>query len=197
MTLTDTPSPSSSLSRGDHRTPGGFTLIEVMIVVLLLGILSTFVLPSLQAGVTESRLSGAATEIIAAIEFAQLTAMGSGVRTRVTVNPSDDSILVEKFQTAADLLGVETSLSEGEVEGGAYSTMAHPARKGSDYLISFGSEERFSGVDITSSVFGGDDFVVFDALGAPSNGGTVTLSAGSRTLSVSLDSVNGKVVSGG
>ena len=71
----------------------GFTLIEILIVVLILGIVSMTALPGIQAGLTGSRLSGAAMEIVSALEFAQTTAMTSGGRTRVTIDASDNSIL--------------------------------------------------------------------------------------------------------
>jgi hypothetical protein len=71
--------------------------------------------------------------------------------------------------------------------------MLHPLKKGFDYQIDFRNELRFSGIDITQSDFNSETAVYFDSLGAPSNGGTVTLALGSRQIVVTLDQLTGKV----
>ena len=176
---------------------GGFTLFEIMFVVIILGIVATLGLPTLQSSLTDTRLSGAATEIITALEFGQTTAMSTGGLVRITLDASSDSILVEKFKPDADLLGVEAELDESDVEGGSYSTMGLPTNKGTDYSITFSAEDRFSGVDISSSTFGAGNFVIFDGLGAPSGGGTVTLSMGSSSITLTVNALNGKVTTAG
>ena len=52
---------------------------------------------------------------------------------------------------------------------------------------------RFKGVDIAASDFGVPSPVFFDALGAPSKGGTVTLVFGSQQVLVTLNALSGKV----
>ncbi|MFH1490278.1 MAG: GspH/FimT family pseudopilin [Pseudomonadota bacterium] len=179
------------------QTKKGFTLVEILIVVLVMGIVTMMCLPLLQAALRDSRISGAASEIVTALQFAQATAMSAGGLMRITVNAVNDTILVEKFKPGVNLLGTETTLNAGDVEGGSYAAVGHPYSKGADYLITFSAEDRFQGVDISSSLFGANDFVIFDALGAPSAGGTVTLSAGSRTLTISVNALNGKVLTSG
>jgi prepilin-type N-terminal cleavage/methylation domain-containing protein len=172
---------------------GGFTILELLIVVLILGIVAMAGMPTLVSGLEGYRLSAAATEIVTAIEYAQLTAMTAGGNSRITIDSSDNTILVEKFEPGQSLLGAETELDDTVVEGGSYVKMGHPINKGMDYQVSMASEDRFSGVDIVTSVFGAGNFIIFDALGAPSDGGTVTLSTGSRQGTVSVDSLTGKV----
>ena len=58
--------------------------------------------------------------------------------------------------------------------------MAHPVKRGEAYRIVFGDEDRLTGVAITGAVFGPGGSVTFDAVGSPSDGGTVTLSLGGR-----------------
>ena len=175
----------------------GFTLFEILVVVIILGIIATMGLPTLHSSLADARLSGAATEIIAALEFGQTTAMSTGGQVRVTLDASNNSILVEKFKPDEDLLGVETELDEDDVEGGSYSTMGLPTNKGTDYSITFSTEDRFDGVDITTSTFGAGNFVIFDGLRAPSDGGTVVLSLGSSSITLTLDALNGKVTTSG
>ena len=178
------------------KSHGGFTLVEVLIVVLLLGLLAMMGTPTLISGMDRYRLSSTATEIITTIEFAQMTAMTAGGKTRITINDVNDTILIEKFTPDVDLLGVEAELDEADVEGGSYKTMGHPTNKGVDYQIEVGSEDRFHGVDILTSTFGAGNFIIFDALGAPSDGGTVTLSLGGSQATLTVDALTGKVTAG-
>jgi prepilin-type N-terminal cleavage/methylation domain-containing protein len=171
----------------------GFTLIEVLIVIVTLGIVATLGLPALNSSLEESRLSRATNEVVTALEFAQLTTMSSGIRTRVTIDTETDTILVEKFTNSSNLLGSETELSEGEVEGGSFAAMERPMDRGTDYNISLASDDGFSSVDIASSVFGADNFVIFDELGTPSDGGAVTLILGSQQVFVTVDQLTGMV----
>ena len=174
---------------------GGFTLVELLMVVIILGIVAMAGMPTLVSGLEGFKLSAAVTEIVTAIEYAQLTAMTAGGRTRITLDASANTIKVEKSKPGSSLLGSETELDEADVEGESYVNMGNPINKGKDYLISLASEDRLSGVDIATSVFGAGNFIIFDALGAPSNGGAVTLSLGSRQATVSVDSLTGKVTS--
>jgi hypothetical protein len=65
--------------------------------------------------------------------------------------------------------------------------------KGTDYEIDLPDDSRFQGVDIAVSDFNLTDPVIFDTLGAPSHGGTVTVAFGGRQMVVSLDALTGKV----
>ena len=175
------------------RLPAGLTLMELLIVVLMLGIMVMAVAPVINSGLNDARLSGAAGEVVTALEFAQMTAATSGSRTRVTINAALNTIVVEKFSISIDLLGSESELNEDDVEGGDFALMERPMNRGVDYSISLPDESRFSGIDITAAAFGASNFVEFDTLGAPSDGGTVTLDMGGRQIVVALDSLAGKV----
>jgi Tfp pilus assembly protein FimT len=183
----------SAWRRLARRRVAGFTLLEFMIVVLTLSIVVMLGLPMFGAALGDVRLSGAASEIVTALEFAQLTALNSGRETKVTIDDTADTILVEQFKNSVNLLGDESELAASDVEGGGFAVMGHPVNRGADYHISLANESRFNGVDITVAVFGSSNSVVFKTLGGPSDGGTVTLASGSSQLVVSVDSLTGKV----
>ena len=178
------------ISKGHHTA--GFTFIEVMIVLLLLGIFAMLGLPALNAAMGDFRLSGAAQEVVSALEFAQLSAI-SGRKTRVVIGENLDLIAVKQFNITADLFGGGDELVDNDVESGTFELMGYPMNKGTDYEIDFPDESRFQGVDITASDFNVGDPVIFDTLGAPSKGGTVTLALGGRQMVVTLDALTGKV----
>jgi len=182
-------------AKSKQELHGGFTLVEALIIVFILGIVVTLAIPTLQSGVAESKLAGASGEITVALEYAQLVAMTSGGQTRVTVDAANDTILVERFEITGDITGAETEIAENDIDSGAFATVAHPASRGKDYNIVFADEDRFDGVDIVSATFGGGQTVTFDAMGVPSNGGTVTLSLGGNQVSLTVDALSGKVTS--
>ena len=184
---------SESGRKLNQAPPPGFTLLEALIVLLVLAVVAMVSLPALNGALEHSHLSGAASEVVNALEFAQLTAVSSGSKTRVTINVDTDTILVEQFMPSVGLLGNENQLSESDVEGGTFVVMGNPLNRGTDYNVSLAGGKQFGTADITSVAFGAGNWVVFDPQGAPSNGGAVSLTVGSHQVVVNLDSLSGKV----
>lgn len=179
--------------RIDRRAPAGFTLVELMIVFLVMGIIAAIGLPSLNGAVDEKQLSGAASEVVTALEFAQLTAMTEGGETRVSVDTAAETLTVERYVVSGDLLSGASEFDEADVESGAYEAVPHPLERGEDYVVNLTGGSLFRGVDITSVDFSSGTTVSFSGLGAPSSGGTVTLSVGGSAMVVTVDSLSGKV----
>ncbi len=94
----------------------GFTLIEIVIVMLLMGIIVSISLPAITTTLKDTRLRGAADEVVIALEYAQLTAMTSGLKTRVAVSPTFDTIYVRHYKTPADLFTGGDELADSDVE---------------------------------------------------------------------------------
>ena len=179
-------------NRGLHY---GFTLVEVLIILFTLGIVATLALPALQSGIEESKLSGASSEITVALEYSQMVAMTSGEQTRVTIDATNDTVLVERSEVSGDITGAATELPENDIDSEAFVTVAHPAKRGKDYYIVFAEEDRLKSVDIVSTTFGAGNSVTYDATGVPSDGGTVVLSFGSMQVTLTVDSLTGRVTS--
>ena len=152
-------------------------------------------LPMMNTALEEARLFAGADEVVTALEFAQLTALSTGRPCKVIIDAAADIPLlsVEQIEYGVDFMGTETELDEVDVETEAYAPMAHPLKLGTDYNINFGDDPRFEGVTVVSAVFGADNFVVFDALGAPSTGGSVTLAFRVRQVVLNLDALSGRV----
>ena len=149
--------------------------------------------PKLSSALVEARLSGAAKEIVNALEYAQLSAKTSGSKTQVEIKQSSNKISLRHYKFSADLFNGGDVLPASDIESGSYEFMLHPLNKGFDYEIFLNNEIRFSGIDIIQSDFKSDTPVYFDSMGAPSHGGTVTLTLGARQIVVTLDQLTGKV----
>ena len=73
----------------------------------------------------------------------------------------------------------------------ASGTLIHPISKQA-YIVDFDTTGGFGNVSVSSASFGGASVVTFDALGAPDNGGTVTVVAGPQTYTVTVAPVSGR-----
>lgn len=184
--------PRGSVIRPKLRR-AGFTLIEALIVVLLVGIIAMVGLPLMNSALTEARLNAVATEIVAAIEFAQLSSVSTARPCRVTLDVVAETLTVEQLVFTTSFMGTELSLPEASVETTAFQIMAYPPNRSQGYVVDFSDPNRLATIDIVSVNFSGLDNVEFDRLGAPSNGGTITVETGGMQALLTVDSLSGKV----
>ncbi len=171
----------------------GFTLIEVGLVVMVMGIIATISLPALNSTLQGNRLRGAADEVVTALEYAQMTAITSGREIQVCIGNSNERIKLMQYLSNADFFTGGDELAENDVENGTYQVMPYPQKKGLNYDFDFPDIDRFKGVDITISDFNCTQNLIFDVQGAPSKGGSVTLVLGGEQIVVTLDALTGKV----
>lgn len=159
--------------RRKNRQTEAFTLIELLVVLVVLAIAAAVVVPSLDSSGFQA--VSAARMVATDLQYAQNAAITTQRLVTVT------------FNTAAN----SYSLSN------ASGPLIHPMNKNA-YRIDFGSQSGFGQLDIVSASFGGGALVTFDELGAPDNGGSVTLQAGTSVYVINLAGVTGRVtVAGG
>ena len=179
----------------------GFTLIELVTILLVFGIVVALAYPALQASLTDARLRAAASAVSTAFQFAQLSAMSTGRPYRVTVDADADTVVVATLAPtylaavdAAVQAPGTSSVAEAVIDAGdQYQSAGDPTNPGTDYQVALGSDPRYVNADIVSASFAGSSAVVFEGLGVPSAGGSALIAYGGRQIQVSIEPVTGRV----
>lgn len=174
----------------------GFTLAELLVVVVILGVAATIGIPMLHSALTGADLTAAATEVASALKYAQRASARTDRMCRVVIDDKADTLAVQQqVATNTDLVRNPSQIEwlRSVINLVSYRPMEHPLKHGSSYLVDFAHEHRFGGVDIATVSFGGSSWVSFDEFGTPSSGGTVVLVRQGQQANLVLDAASGKV----
>ncbi|MHC4640764.1 MAG: pilus assembly FimT family protein [Planctomycetota bacterium] len=154
----------------------GFTLIEIVIVVIIIAIAAMTAIP-LFTSADSFQIRSAANMIAADLEYAKTISISRGQSFSVVFDKTTESYRIED-------------------QGG--TVIAHPVKKGFDYVIDFRNDGRLSNVDIFDVDFDTTSEIKFDYLGSPYNGadnpmnsGVVSLRAGQMTATINIEPVTG------
>ena len=149
-----------------RRRRSGFTLIELVIVLLILGISAAVVAPRYASAVVRFRVEAAAKVVAAHLRYARQHAKTKGKTQSVVFVPDTDSY---------ELPGLSDVQRPGEAFSVKLTQTSYPA-------------------SVASASFGaGGSTVVFDQHGRPDNGGTVVLQVGSEQRTIAVDAISGAV----
>jgi prepilin-type N-terminal cleavage/methylation domain-containing protein len=155
-----------------YTLPGfrkGFTLIEIIIVVVILAIAAMTAIPMMSSG-GSVQIRSAANMIAADLEYAKSMSISRGQNYSVVFDKNTESYRIEDQNS---------------------NMIPHPVKKGFYYIVDFKNDGRLNKVDITNVNFNSTDRVKFDCLGSPDNGGTISLSAGGPTATITVEPVTG------
>ena len=151
------------------RNSYGFTMVEVMVVLLILGIVSSVAVPAINGTLDEMKIDGAAREVVSAIYYVQSLAIKEGVIYGMEFFPATDSFRCYDKPTG--------------------TTLYNPVDK-KPYVVDFTGDGYLQGVDIVSASFvpGNIKSVTFNSLGEPDKFGSVVLGyrGYQKTINVSL-----------
>jgi Tfp pilus assembly protein FimT len=176
----------------------GYSVVEIVLVLLVVAVVAAISQPLLSSSLQEAALSAAAGETVTALRFARMSAASQGRPCRVTFDLAADNFVVEQASPdSADLVGLKDDLvseiAASKVEAIQYAVVQHPLKRGHGYQVNFGKDARFRGVDVTAVDFGPDDGITFDDRGRPSEGGSVRLGLGEVGVLLTVDVVTGRV----
>jgi len=158
-----------------RRCEAAFTLVEVLVVVLIIGIAGAVIVPQMtRAG--SMQIQAAGRMVIADVLHAQNKAMARAQPIKLTFETTNNRY----FLADQNDNKLENSWRMGDA-------------KSSNFIVDFSQDSRFSGVRVTAANFGGGQTVVFDPLGAPDLGGTVTLTSSIDTYVVTIAEFTGRV----
>jgi prepilin-type N-terminal cleavage/methylation domain-containing protein len=149
-----------------NKGQSGFTLVELVVVMVMVGIVSYFAVAKIVGNDTEIKTTTALDKIAADVRFAQQLAVSESREVRVYIDQSNNKYYLKYSDDSyvSELIG------------------------GGNFVVQFGSGE-FKGVQIASTGFSGGR-LDFDSRGDPSNNGTsftgekTLVTIGSKSLKV-------------
>jgi prepilin-type N-terminal cleavage/methylation domain-containing protein len=149
----------------------GFTLVELLIVVAIISIAALTAIPMMSSAAS-MQIRSAANMLTADLEYAKSMAISRGQNYSMVFDQNADSYWIE------DLGG---------------NVIPHPVKKGFDYIVDFRGDSRLNRVDITDADFSGNPVVIFNSMGSPDSGGTVSLEAGGTTVTIEVVPITGYI----
>ena len=165
--------PRSDVENACQHKTGGFTFMELVIVVLILGIITMMAMPAMNDFFADEKINAAADAVVTAVYYARTTAITTGVDHRVYFDVAANSFWIEMY-------------TGGTPPDETFETVRNPATK-RDYVVSFSVEETaLRGVNVDSAQFGADEYVRFDNLGNPVAIGQVVLNYGGRQRTITV-----------
>jgi prepilin-type N-terminal cleavage/methylation domain-containing protein len=147
--------------RRDKHSMRAFSLVELVIVVLIVGILAAVAAPKYSAALTSFRLQAVADRIAGDIRYAKRMAQQ---------NSATQTIVFDAAANSYTLAGVADA--------------NHQAR-----TYQFSLTDLEYDCDLVSADFGGSATLTFSIYGRPVSTGTVVVSCGGATSTLTIDSL--------
>jgi prepilin-type N-terminal cleavage/methylation domain-containing protein len=156
-------SPGVAVTLG--RAPAGFSLIELTVVVVIIGIVAAMAIPRFGGSLAHRRVEAAARRVSVDLALAQRRAKLTSASQKVTFD-----------------VDANTYVLVGALH------LDHPE---ATYTVSLVGDPYAA--LITKADFGGDADIVFDGYGQPDSGGTVVVGVGEYYKTITLDVDTGRV----
>ena len=171
----------------DFLTPRGFSLIDLLIVIMILGILGTILQPQFSSMISETKLNGAAGEVVSALQYARSLAVLYERVFSVRVKPNDNSISVIDYRYKDDTeshLDTDPPVQENGI-------LFNPFDK-AKFARDFDELGEYEGVRITSPP--GDYHICFYPDGHSSDAdSTIPISLGDEQRTIKVDGITGRI----
>jgi len=163
-----------------ERAGAGFTFLELVIVVLVLGIITMMALPAMNDFFTDETLNAAADAIVNAMYYA---------RTLAITTRADHGVVFD-----AEANSFQVMRAVGTPPDETYVIVEHPVTK-RDYAVSFDDGPVGQGVDLYSVQFGLNQYVRFDNLGVPLKLGSIFIQYGGESWKIGVTATSCEISS--
>ena len=161
----------------------GFTLLDSLIVIVILGIIGMIIIPQFQGMVQETRLSEAAAEIVSGMQYAGNLAVRYRRPFGFQADAAGRWFKIFDNRYAADA----TAHTADEPPVTTYGVVLNPLDK-NWYIRNFAAMENYLAVTFTSAT------IVFYPDGhSASSDTTVTVGLGSRQKTITVDGMTGRI----
>jgi len=163
---------SSNTTTAQRR--GGYTLVEVLTVVTIMGLASAVVVPQMLAAGTLG-VQAAARMVVSDMLYAQNQAVAAQANRGIVFDVENNAYQLN------------------DNNGNPITASWQAGNSSTDYKIDFANDSRFSGVTLENVDFNGTNTLAFDALGAPSSGGSLDLVYNGNRYRIQVAAFTGRV----
>ncbi len=172
-----------------HVAPcrNGFTLTDLLITVLLIGLFSLMAMPAFQDLASGAKLDSAAAELVSSLEYAGSLAIRYRRPFLVTVSQRYSAFAAIDSRYEGDM----SDHPDADPPVWAFGIVAHPVDR-SRYLIDFNATERFEGVRI-SAIKGASSIRFYPEGHCSTEATSITVTYGGDSRTVSIDGITGRV----
>ena len=166
----------------------GFSLLDLLIVLMILGIMGVILAPQLNSMVTEARLNEAAREMVSGLQYAQSLAVTHQRPFGLKADVGGNWFRVFDFRYRDDINPHHDAAPPVD----RYGVVLNPVNK-SWYSVDFDTAQTYEGVSIDSAPT--DGMISFHPDGHSSLDDSVfVMSFGGDTRTITVDGTTGKIV---
>ena len=171
---------------GTLVTSAGFTLVDTLLVLLILGIVAMGIAPVAQSYLEDSRLRAAGGELVAALQYAGVLAVRYERPFQVETLVSKHRFMVQDVRFAKD----PDPHHDQEPPVHSYGVVLNPVDK-KWYDISFGRDTQYSGVSLEAATVA---TLVFYPDGNASQEAKYAIAYGKKRLTIHVEAATGRIL---
>ncbi|MBW2580130.1 MAG: prepilin-type N-terminal cleavage/methylation domain-containing protein [Deltaproteobacteria bacterium] len=166
----------------------GFSLLDLLIVIMILGILGVFLAPQLHSTLTEARLNEATGELVSGLHYAQSLAVTHQRPFGLAANVAENWFRVfdHQYRTDANPHHNETPPVDG------YGVVLNPMDK-KWYTVDFDTAHPYEGVSIDSVPASGGMISFYPDGHSSVSDSVFVLGFGGEQRTITVDGIIGKI----